>query len=199
MPDSNPIPLARQQSVHDEIESNFRDLHTRIFAVCYRILGRLPDGFQAAEDLTNDTFLKALRSAEEFEGTCSLSSWMYRIATNLCLSHLRYKRRRPTSQMTDLTRVDENGQVMSYEPATDPLTHDRVESRQAVQIAIQGLPARDALILILAYANDHEQAEVAKRLGMTKRAVKSTQFRSRRRSRANLERVGIVETPARSA
>src|SRR5215813_7872996 len=57
---------------------------------CYRMLGSLDD----AEDLVQDTYLRAWRAYWEFEGRSSLRTWLYRIATNACLSALQHKSRR---------------------------------------------------------------------------------------------------------
>lgn len=78
-----------------DLDSGFADLvepHRRELQVyCYRMTG----SYDESEDLVQETFLKAWRSREAYEGRASVRTWLYRIATNTCLDHLRRHQRTP--------------------------------------------------------------------------------------------------------
>src|SRR3954454_20872729 len=85
--------LARAQSGDEAaFQALTESLRGELQVHCYRIVGSVQD----AEDLVQETLVAAWRGLERFEGRASLRSWLYRIATNRCLNHLRDRgRRRP--------------------------------------------------------------------------------------------------------
>src|ERR1700754_2153675 len=88
---------------------------------CYRMLGSLHD----AEDMVQNTLLAAWQGLDGFEGRASLRTWLYRIATNQCLSALRAAKRRPTKEV-DMTRIDlpeptHRGEIVWLEPFPDAM------------------------------------------------------------------------------
>ncbi len=74
-------------------ESLVERYQTRITAYAARMLGDVDE----AEDVAQETFIKAYRSLDSFRGASSFSTWLYRIATNLCIDRARAKKRRPQS------------------------------------------------------------------------------------------------------
>src|SRR5690348_18146575 len=94
-----------------------------LLAHCYRMLGSAEE----AEDLVQETYLRAWRSFEGFEGRSSVRTWLYRIATNVCLTALEGKDRRPlptglgAPASSPGDQLAESSEITWLEPAPDPL------------------------------------------------------------------------------
>ena len=132
-----------------------------LFAHCYRLLGSVSD----AEDLVQETYLRAWRSYEGFEGRSSMRTWLYRIATNACLSHLEGRQRRVLpvdlhgpSHLPDIAKIGERLEIPWLEPFPDALVLSGdssavVEAREGIRLAfiaaLQHLPPRQRAVLIL--------------------------------------------------
>lgn len=168
---------------------------------CYRMLG----SFYDAQDLVQETFLRAWRGLERFEGRASFRSWLYRIATNACLNALasRASARRvlpetlgpPTDQMPQDTAATE---IPWLEPYPDgalegiadaaPGPDARYEMREAVQLAfvaaIQHLPPRQRAVLLLHDVLGWSATEAARLLDASVASVNS----ALQRARATLEK-----------
>jgi RNA polymerase sigma-70 factor (TIGR02960 family) len=161
---------------------------------CYRMLG----SFQDAEDALQDTLLDAWRGIDGFDGRASIRTWLYRIATNRCLSTLRAASRRPAKQWDipgvrppEPTRL---GEVPWLEPIPDALLdavppgpEARYEQTESISLAfvtaLQALPPRQLAVLILRDVLGYPAKEVAGMLDTTVESVKSLL----KRARATLE------------
>jgi RNA polymerase sigma-70 factor (ECF subfamily) len=164
-----------------------------LLAHCYRMLGSLDD----AEDLVQETYLRAWRAYGAFEERSSLRTWLYRIATNACLSALQHKSRRmlpsglgPGSDDPDLTPVLAGDEVNWLQPFPDALLDsndpaDIVATRSSLRLALvaslQFLPDRQRAVLILRDVLAFPAADVAEMLELTVPAVKSALQRARAR------------------
>jgi RNA polymerase sigma-70 factor, ECF subfamily len=149
----------------DAAEPHRREL----LAHCYRMLGSLDD----AEDAVQETFLRGFRAYGQFKGDSSVRVWLYRIATNVCLSALEQRGRRPSLEaIPDEFVVDESAE--SVVVARDSL-------RLALITSLQQLPGRQRAVLILREVLGFPAAEVATMLGTSVAAVKSTLQRARAR------------------
>ena len=178
-------------------------LRRELLAYCYRMLGSVHD----AEDLVQETYLRAWRSYDGFEGRSSLRAWLYRIATNRCLTALEHRGRRPLpsglggpSDDPDLPLTPRQPEVVWLQPipdalletaAADPATivASRGSLRLALIAALQYLPTRQRVVLILHDVLAWRAAEVAELLGTTTVAVKS----ALQRARARLEQAAPME------
>jgi RNA polymerase sigma-70 factor (ECF subfamily) len=166
---------------------------------CYRMLGSVDE----AEDVLQEIYLRAWRSYGGFEGRSSLRVWLYRIATNACLTALQHRTGRALpsglagpSDDPDADAEMAGRDVQWLEPIPDalvmPESHDpavvagaRAGLRLALIASFQHLPARQRAVLILRDALDMPASEVARMLDTSTAAVKSTL----QRARARLEQV----------
>ena len=183
-----------EQAFADVVEPHRRALH----AHCYRMLGSLQD----AEDAVQETLLRAWRALERFEGRSSLRSWLYTIATNVCLRAIE---RRPSRVLP----LDYGPPGDPHGPVPEPLVESiwmdpypdeqlgldeslagpeaRYEQRESIELAfiaaLQHLPARQRAVLILRDVLGFSGAEVANALETTPASV----YSALQRAHATLE------------
>jgi RNA polymerase sigma-70 factor (ECF subfamily) len=180
-----------------------------LLAHCYRMLGSIQD----AEDLVQETYLRAWRSYGGFEGRSSVRTWLYQIATNRCLTELaRHGRRMLPSGLYDPqpdpgARVEEAGlEVYWLQPAPDAMvTPDSadpaaiVAAREGLRLALiaslQYLPPRQRAVLVLRDVLAFPATEVAVMLGTTTASVKSALQRARARLRDLALAAGQITEP----
>ena len=181
-------------------------------AYCYRMLGSFAD----SQDLVQETFLKAWRSRESFEGRSSLRSWLYRIATNGCLDFLSSSRRQVLARTPASDAVELPPHVAWLEPYPEsllapPSSSDAAPDARALikerlelayLVALQFLPAKQRAALVLCDALDWSAKEAASFLGMSAAAVNAALQRARatlREIRRNAGRLRRISAPKSSA
>jgi len=168
-----------------------------LLAHCYRMLGSVQD----AEDLVQETYVRAWRGYSAFERRSSVRTWLYRIATNACLTALEHHSRRVLPSGLGGPEADpdaapwpEGSEIAWLQPLPDVLVapdSDDPESivieRESLRLALvaswQYLPGRQRAVLILRDVLAFPAAEVADMFGITTEAVKSTLQRARARLR----------------
>ncbi|MFI8926355.1 sigma-70 family RNA polymerase sigma factor [Streptomyces sp. NPDC053474] len=184
--------MSRTVGATTELDASLEKHRVELTGYCYRMLG---SAFEA-EDAVQDTMVRAWRSYEKFEGRSSLRSWLYRIATNVCLDMLNAGNRR--ARPMDLTAATPLAQA-ALNPRADnvwlePIPDARVlpavsgpeeaavakESvRLAFVAALQQLPAKQRAVLILREVLAWKASEVAELLGTTVASVNSALQRAR--------------------
>jgi len=184
-------------TVSEDFASLTGGFRGELLAHCYRMLGSAEE----AEDLVQETYLRAWRSYDGFEGRSSVRTWLYRIATNVCLTAIDRRRRRPLPSglggpaEDPQTPVVAGPEVPWLQPFPDALLAGEREDPAAVAVsragirlafvaALQYLSARQRAVLIMRDVLEWPAAEVAHLLGTTTAAVNS----GLRRARAQLAR-----------
>ncbi|MFC4907149.1 sigma-70 family RNA polymerase sigma factor [Actinomadura gamaensis] len=182
-----------QEREFEELVDPYR---RELLAHCYRMLGSVHD----AEDLVQETYIRAWRSYDGFEGRSSLRTWLYKIATNVCLTAIEQRGRRPMPTGLGGPSEDPERPVVAspevpwLEPAPDSMVAAdpadpaaivaaRETTRLAFVAALQHLPARQRVTLILRDVLKWKAAEVADLFGTSVASVNS----ALQRARAQLE------------
>ncbi len=172
-----------------------------LLAHCYRMTGSLHD----AEDLVQETYLRAWKAYGGFKGQSSLRTWLYRIATNTCLTALEGRQRRPLPAGLGQPSADPGdelnapAEVQWLEPLPDQIAEDPADpsvivgSRESVRLAfvaaLQHLSPRQRAVLVMRDVLQWKAAEVGDAIGASTAAVNSLL----QRARAQLDAVGPSE------
>jgi len=174
-----------------ELEEQFELVRRELIAHCYRMLA---SPFEA-EDAVQETFIRAWKGIERFEGRAALRSWLYRIATNVCLDMLssRERRARPMDLGPSREPIVENlnslPEVTWIQPAPDGLVlpegdpADVAVARESIRLAfvaaLQHLPPRQRAVLLLCEVLRWQASEVAELLETSVASVNSALQRAR--------------------
>lgn len=155
---------ASREAAFQELVVRYRH---RLFAVCVRVLGSPAD----AEEAVQETFIRLARHAEGFRGDAKLSTWLYRVARNVCTDHVRYDARRPSTPVADI-----------LEHLDAPDDHDPIESHAGLATVGQALRQLDAVsrqLLLLVAVDGLSYAEAAQITDLAVGTVKSRVSRAR--------------------
>jgi RNA polymerase sigma-70 factor (ECF subfamily) len=136
-------------------------------------LTRLVSDREAAEDLCQEAFIKAMRGWEQRDPSASVAAWLYRIATNTAYDYLRRRRR---IRFTPLMDVD-------APPSGAHSMESRLDEEEPVQRALDQLPVMYRLPLVLHSRDGHSTQEIAEAMGVSNSAIKTRLFRARERFR----------------
>jgi RNA polymerase sigma-70 factor (ECF subfamily) len=157
------------------VERHRRELQVH----CYRMLGSLEE----AEDLTQETFLRAWRRRETYAGRASLRAWLYRIATNACLDALDKRPRKPSASGEIAWLQPFPDGLLAELPSTDDEPDAAVVARETIElafmVAIQHLPPRPRAVLILRDVLGWRSRDTAELLETSEASVNSALQRAR--------------------
>jgi len=150
----------------------------RVFSIALRMLGSRAE----AEDIAQDTFLRAHRAIGDFRGEARLGTWLYGIAARLCLNRIASAPRR-------LERADDAALLRLPAPAADAAgALERSELAAALQEAIAELPEERRIVVVLRDLEGLSYEEIAATLGLELGTVRSRLHRARNDLKAKLER-----------
>ena len=173
-------------------ELDFEQYRRELNAYCYRMLGSVFE----SDDAVQETMVRAWRKADSFEGRSSVRSWLYRIATNVCLDMLRGRQRRAVAMdlggpytadsFQGATRPESewvqpipDSRVLPEDGDPAELAAQRETIKLAFVTALQHLPAKQRAVLILREVLHWQAAEVAELLDTTVASVNSALQRAR--------------------
>lgn len=162
-------------------EDGFREIvdrHSRaVYQLAYRITGRAED----AEDVVQDTFIKAFRQLGSFEARSSVATWLHRIGANCAIDLVRRRRPFEVAEASDV--LDQRAAGGSPSPA------DLVESagiQRRIEATMAELSAKERAAFVMRHFQDSSIDDIASALGMNTSAAKHAVFRAVRKMRASL-------------
>lgn len=177
---------ARDERAFNELVQEFE---RRVFGLVFRMLGNREE----AEDLAQEVFVQVFKAIDQFRGDSKLSTWVYRIAINLCKNRNKYLQRRHAHQQDDIEAFGDRAPMSSAKGTTsgsiarpdDMLVGLQVE--RVVQQAIQELEEDFRDVLILRDVEDMSYEEIGEITGLPSGTVKSRIHRARGQLRAAIE------------
>jgi RNA polymerase sigma-70 factor (ECF subfamily) len=154
--------------------------HQKVFNLVYRYL----NDYDEAQDLTQDTFVRAYQSWATFRGESQVYTWLYRIALNLCHNRLKQLKRRQKVEAESLDQpVEGESEDMLREVPDLTLSPERLmenkELQQVIRRAIRQLPEDYKQVIILRDIEGFSYSDIAKMTGSSLEAIKSRLFRAR--------------------
>lgn len=159
---------AGEVAAFDQLITKYRE---RVFGVVYNLTANRED----SSDLTQDTFIKAFQSINRFQGNCSFFTWLYRIAVNTTLSHLRKNRLRSFFSLEKIQEDGASAQVL--EQLTDRKGADRDaylrELQEKLNEALQKLSIPHRTVITLFEIDGLSHAEIAEIMGCSEGTVRS--------------------------
>ena len=176
--------LFENEIIRSVLRGNVNDFEKLVTAYeknVYNIALRMVGDPDDAADMTQETFIKAYRALSSFRGDSKFSSWLYRIASNVCLDFLRSRSRHP---QVSLSTVDEDDRATFELPDMRQNPEEQLMKKlgmEAVRRGLEQLPEQQRQMLVLRELGGLSYAELAQTLGLEEGTVKSRIFRARKR------------------
>ena len=169
--DEHDLTIAFQQGEKGSYQAIYDRYTLRVTALCKRMLGNHQD----AEEASQETFLRVYQALPRFNGRYQLGAWITRIATNICLDHLRARTRRPELQ-TPIEELDAEPAGLENHPETMIVQHD---DRTSVREVLDQLPPHHRAAIVLRDYEGLSYAEIAEHLEISESQVKALLHRAR--------------------
>ncbi len=161
----------------------------RVLRIALRLL-RSPDD---ARDAYQDAFLKVYRKLDTFRFQCRLNTWIYRIATNVCLDHLRRRKARPEFGALETAEAQGRSPLQLAADARPSSSPERVarsgEISDRVELAMERLSDRERLVFTLRHYEGMRLREIGEATSMSEQAARQSLFRATRKLRKELHDV----------
>lgn len=160
-------------------DSAFTDLMRRHYKGLVNYIYRFTNNRETSEDLAQEVFLRVYRSAKTYKPQAKFSTWLYKIATNLCFTNVKAKRR---EHIVSLDEMQENtGDIKDSKSENADHVIYRKQIKEAIFKALESLPEKERVSIILCKYEELPYEEVAEVLGCTVGAVKTYVYRGRMR------------------
>lgn len=169
------------QRAFRQLMDEYRD---RVYTFCLRAASRRED----AEDLAQDIFIRTWKGLDRFRGDSNLTTWIYRIAWNVCASHLE-KKGRTMEMMTYDETGDEEEKMGVFHGSTEDVSFRQIEDRQFLENLFDKIPEAHKMILTMYYMQEMTYEEIAAATGRPMGGVKATLHRAK----AGLRRAALME------
>jgi RNA polymerase sigma-70 factor (ECF subfamily) len=189
--------MARVGSRPPQSPEAFDKLYREHVDLVYRYAYRLCGEAESAKDLVQETFLNAYRGLQQFRNDAKLSTWLYTIASRACLRMRRKRKGAPERELSLEEFVPSSEGEFHLQIPIDGLTPQQAlenkELRQALDEAINKLPKKYRMTLVLRDMEGLSAAEAGAIMGLSERAVKSRLHRARLFVRRELSARGMAE------
>lgn len=179
--------VARDEAAFSELVTTYE---RRVFALVLRMLGRREE----AEDLSQEVFVQVFKAIDQFRGESKLSTWIYRIAVNLCKNRTKYLTRRHAGAQDDLDAMLEHAPLSAAKGVSvgDVARPDELvmgmQLERIVKVAIAQVEPDFREVLVLRDVEDLSYEEIAAITGLADGTVKSRIHRARAQLRALVEK-----------
>ncbi|MGH9383842.1 MAG: RNA polymerase sigma factor [Vicinamibacterales bacterium] len=186
MPEVDAAVVAQARGGDSEAFRMLVERHSRaVYQLAYRVTGNAQD----AEDVVQETFLKAYRQLGRFEARSSFGTWLHRIAMNCSVDLLRSRPRR--EQLEESETLELRGMDQATATAPTPMSPERqaasTELGDKVRLAMDRLTALERAVFVLRHFEGYSIDEIGRSLGMRESATKHSVFRAVRKMRLALE------------
>jgi RNA polymerase sigma-70 factor (ECF subfamily) len=169
------------ESSRDGDKSAFDELVAATYRANYTLALRLTSNSEDARDVTQEAYLRAYRSLENFRGDAQFATWMYRITANCASTHLGRRRRHRHDKLSA------DDQVVDIRPDSDPTAcYEATELRGQVAEALESLPPKLRAVVVLRDVYELPHEAVAEELGISSTAAKVRLHRARTQLRSQL-------------
>jgi RNA polymerase sigma-70 factor (ECF subfamily) len=160
----------------------FEELHRRYVASIYRLVRRKLGDALLAEDIAQETFMKALRMMDRVDESFNFGGWVHTVARNLCFDELRRRQRDLRVEGSEEIEEDSLTNIPSTARSFDPVdVSESNELRRQVWEVAQKLPEKYRLVLTLRELQDLSYRQIARTLNMSESAVETLLYRARLR------------------
>lgn len=169
--------LQGNTSSYNYLVNNYKDM---VYTIAVKIVRNRED----AEEVAQDSFIKAFQKLNSFKGESKFSTWLYTIVYRTAISKIR----KNTIETTDIDEFVTNNHSVDFSfPQMDLLKAE--EQKKYVKYAIDSLPELDALLITLFYLNENTFDEIIEITGLTKTNIKVRLFRARKKLYKELSQI----------